>query len=104
MPTTPDKDGTRAGRALGALLVLPALCCGLPLLIAGGSLGALAAVPGTQWTAVAAVAVVAGVVLWRINHPTRSSPSGGHGCCADDPPAGEQARPSAGGVAHPESG
>lgn len=38
MSTNPDHEGNRTALATGALLLLPTLCCGLPLLIAGGAL------------------------------------------------------------------
>ncbi|HKN97612.1 MAG TPA: hypothetical protein VJX10_10880 [Pseudonocardiaceae bacterium] len=52
--------------AIGAVLLLPALCCGLPLLIAGGALAGIGSVLGSPWVIGAGVALVAGVVGWRI--------------------------------------
>lgn len=71
MPHRSDTDGPSPLTTAG-LLMLPVLCCGLPLLIAGGALGGLGAVLGNPWIIAAAAAVVVGVVAWRRRHSTPS--------------------------------
>lgn len=44
--STPDRDSKHITLATGAVLVVSALCCGLPLLIAGGALAGLGTVLG----------------------------------------------------------
>ncbi|HEY3480031.1 hypothetical protein [Amycolatopsis echigonensis] len=46
MPTNPGLNRTRAVVAAVGIVLLPLLCCGLPLLIAAGALGAIGSVLG----------------------------------------------------------
>lgn len=46
--------------------MVPVLCCGLPLLIAAGAAGTLAAVLANTWTISAASAVLVVAVVWRL--------------------------------------
>jgi hypothetical protein len=94
MPSHPDHDGKRTTLAAGALLLLPALCCGLPLLIAGGALAGIGGVVGNPWVIGAAVALVVGVVAWRIRRRTATSNSRRNDdCCAPEAPLSGQSRP-----------
>ncbi|MGQ0803048.1 MAG: hypothetical protein ACT4PI_04200 [Actinomycetota bacterium] len=72
-----DRTGIFAGVGLA---VAAALCCGLPLLIAAGALGALAGIGFGSWLLIAfGLVVIAGsVVAWR--RRTRA-------CPVDDDPA-----------------
>jgi hypothetical protein len=49
MPANPDHEGKRTALATGAVLLLSVLCCGLPLLIAGGALAGLGSALGNLW-------------------------------------------------------
>ncbi|MQB02519.1 MAG: hypothetical protein GEU78_20335 [Actinobacteria bacterium] len=64
-----ENDDRRGGLSTGALLLLPALCCGLPLLIAAGALGTIGSVLGNPWVIGAAGVVVLGFVASRIRGP-----------------------------------
>ena len=70
--------------ALGIVL-LPVLCCGVPLLIgvgAAGALGVIGTVLGNPWVIFAAVVLVAGVLMWALRgrRAARSQPK--DDCCA----------------------
>lgn len=81
MPASSDDD--RWG-SLGstALILLPVLCCGLPLLIAAGALGGLGAALGNPWV-VGAGALLAALVVWRFGR--RAPGTAGQDCCASPP-------------------
>lgn len=81
MSTRPDREGVRTVLAIGALALLPALCCGLPLLIAGGVLAGIGSVLGSPWGIGVGVALVAGVVGWRIRRRA-STPTADRECCS----------------------
>jgi hypothetical protein len=88
MSTNPDHEGKRTILAAGAFLLLPALCCGLPLLIAGGALAGIGSVLGTPWVIGAAVALLVSLVVWRVRRYTgTSTPFGGDACCPPEPTA-----------------
>lgn len=61
MSTDPDHDGKRAALTTGALVLLPVLCCGLPLLIAAGALAGLGSVLGNPWVIGATVVLLVAV-------------------------------------------
>lgn len=72
-------DPTGGGRhgllsALG-LILLPIVCCALPLLIVAGALGGIGAVLGNPWVISGAVVLVGGLLVWalRRRHTGRSS-------------------------------
>jgi hypothetical protein len=88
----PDHDGKRTALATGAVLLLPALCCGLPLLIAGGALAGLGSVLGSPWLIGAAVALLAGVLVWRVRRRTGTARSADRDRCAPEPQPGDQSR------------
>jgi hypothetical protein len=93
MPTSPDHEGRRTALATGAVLLLSVLCCGLPLLIAGGALAGLGSALGNPWVIGAGVALLLGVLTWRLRqHATNSTPSGDPGCCAPEQPSRDQPR------------
>lgn len=83
MSMPPDKDGPRTALTTIGVVLLPVLCCGLPVLIAAGALGATGSVLGSPWLIGGAVAVLLGVVMWRVR---RASGSGDDACCPPDPP------------------
>lgn len=86
MSTDRNHDGKRTALATGALLLLPALCCGMPLLIAGGALAGLGSVLSNPWVIGAAVALLIAGVVWRTRHRARSARSSDTACCAPEPP------------------
>ncbi|MEU0469990.1 hypothetical protein ABZ215_38845 [Amycolatopsis sp. NPDC006131] len=92
MSTNPDRDGTRTALATGAFLLLPALCCGLPLLIAGGALAGLGSVLGNPWVIGAAIALLVAVVVCRIRRRARGARSSDPACCAPEPPTRDQGK------------
>ena len=64
MSTTSKGQGNRAALAVGGFFLLHLLCCGLPLLIAAGALGAVGSVLGNPWV-IAAALVLAAVTMAR---------------------------------------
>lgn len=90
MSTNRNHDDKRTALATGALLLLPALCCGLPLLIAGGALAELGSVLGNPWVIGAAVALLVAAVAWRIRRRARGTRSSDSACCAPQPPTRRQ--------------
>jgi hypothetical protein len=82
--------GKGTGLAMGGLGLAVVLCCGLPLLIAGGVLGGVGAVLGNPWVIGAAVALIAGGVVWRVRRSGSSSGS----CCDPQSPARDDSRPA----------
>jgi hypothetical protein len=90
MSTNPDRDGKRTALATGALLLLPALCCGLPLLIGGGALAGLGSVLGNPWVIGTAIALLIAVVVWRTRRHARGARSSDSACCASEPPTRHQ--------------
>ncbi|GAA3573895.1 hypothetical protein GCM10022222_67830 [Amycolatopsis ultiminotia] len=73
MPTTPGSEGTRTALAAAGFLLLPLLCCGLPLLIAAGALGAVGSVLGNPWVIGAAAVVVLATGVWFARRRTRAA-------------------------------
>jgi hypothetical protein len=66
--TDPGQDGGHSALATIGVLLLPVLCCGLPLLIAVGALGGVGSVLGNPWMIAAAVLLALAVVAWRVRH------------------------------------
>lgn len=86
------KESTVRRLATIGLILVPVLCCGLPVLIAAGALAGVGSVLGNPWLIGAAVALLAGVVAWRIRrHTGTATPP--DGCCAPEPPGQAQVRP-----------
>ncbi|GAB7145671.1 hypothetical protein [Mycobacterium riyadhense] len=70
MSTGPGPNRTRTALAAAGLALLPVLCCALPLLIAAGALGALAAALANPWMIGAgAVLVLLVAVAWTARRP-----------------------------------
>lgn len=67
MPCQPDRDGRRTVVVTCALLLAPIVCCGLPLLIAGGALAGIGSLLNSAWLVGLAVIIlaVATVIAWR---------------------------------------
>jgi hypothetical protein len=66
VPTNTEPGGKRAALAIVGIVLLPLLCCGLPLLITAGALGAIGSILGDPWVITAAIVLVVGGVLWRL--------------------------------------
>lgn len=65
MSTDPSQQNKRTALAVGAVLVLPVLCCALPLLIAAGLAG-FGTVLGNLWVIGAAVALLVGALFFSV--------------------------------------
>ena len=75
--------------ALGIVL-LPLLCCGIPLLIgvgAAGALGATGVALGNLWMIFAAILLVAGVLVWALRGRRTAGSRPKDDCCAPPSPA-----------------
>lgn len=84
-------------RALGDPARLRLLeCCGLPVLIASGALGALGAILVNPWVIAAALALVAA----RLRRRARRA----DGCCPPEPSARVECRPSGHSALDPHPG
>lgn len=66
MTRNPAHHATRKTTVTAGLVLLPILCCTLPLLIAAGALGAVGAVLCEPWVIAAAVLLPVGVVGRRL--------------------------------------
>lgn len=82
MSTTSKGQNSRTGLAVGGFVLLHVLCCGLPLLIAAGALGAAGSFLGNPWVILAAVALAAVVLLWALRRRRPGTPGGMDDCCA----------------------
>ncbi|HEX5402690.1 MAG TPA: hypothetical protein VFX16_10355 [Pseudonocardiaceae bacterium] len=67
MPRQPDRDGGNTVVASCALLLVPVVCCGLPLLVASGTLAGVGSWLHSIWLAAIAIALlaIAGLIAWR---------------------------------------
>lgn len=83
MPTHPGRESKRVVLAAIGIALLSLLCCGLPLLITAGALGAVGSVLGNPWVIVGAIVLVLGVIVWRVPRFARTTRD--DQCCA--PPA-----------------
>lgn len=59
MSSNPGSEGKRTALAAAGFLLLSVLCCGLPVLVTAGALGALGSALGNPWVIGAAIVVVA---------------------------------------------
>lgn len=81
MSSTSKGQGSGAALAVGGFFLLHLLCCGLPLLIAAGALGAAGSVLGNPWVIAAAVTLAAVTLVWALRRRT-GVPSQAEDCCA----------------------
>ena len=85
MSGKPEPGGKRTALVTMAALLVPALCCGLPALIAAGALGGVGSVIGNPWVIGTAVLLAVAVVAWLVLRHTSASRSGdGSACCPSD--------------------
>lgn len=82
MSTTSKSQGNRVALAVSGVFVFHLLCCGLPLLIAAGTLGATGSVLGNPWLIAAAVALTAGALIWTLRRRGNGASRETEGCCA----------------------
>jgi hypothetical protein len=82
----PDRQGRYTVLATGAALLLPALCCGLPLLIASGTLAGLGSALGHPWLIASGAVLLMGAVAALLRQRTR--------CCSPQPPSLAQSHPT----------
>ncbi|MFE6611979.1 MULTISPECIES: hypothetical protein [Amycolatopsis] len=91
MSSNPGSEGKRTALATAGFLLLPIVCCGLPVLIAAGALGALGSVLGNPWVIGAAVMVVLAAAAWFARRRiTRHATTRDDSCCPPVPPARDQ--------------
>jgi hypothetical protein len=93
MSTNPGSEGKRTALAAAGFLLVPVLCCGLPLLIAAGALGAVGSMLGNPWVISAAVVLVLAGVAWfarRHTSATRDGTTRDDSCCPPAPPTRSQ--------------
>lgn len=78
-----DNPGGRSRGWLPAVgfILLPLLCCGLPLVIATGALGVLGSALGSPWVLGGAVVVAAGLLAGALRRRRDGRGPGGD-CCA----------------------
>jgi hypothetical protein len=60
----PDRHRRHDALAALALIVLPVVCCGLPVLIAAGALGGLGALLHSPWLLTTAAVLLVGGAVW----------------------------------------
>lgn len=81
MPATQKNQGDRTKLFVGGFVLLHVLCCGLPLLIAAGALGATGSLIGNPWLITAALLLAAGVLLWAFRRRSARSSTSQDDCC-----------------------
>lgn len=81
MSTDPKRGSGRTVLATIGIVMLPAACCGVPLLLgagafgvvgAAGVLGAVGTTLGNPWVIAAAVALTAGLLVWLLRRRARA--------------------------------
>ncbi|MEV8338857.1 hypothetical protein [Leucobacter sp. NPDC077196] len=82
MSTTSKEQGNRTALAVGGFFLLHVLCCGLPLLIAAGALGAAGSILANPWVIAVAVLMAAGVLVWALQRRRKGASVDTKDCCA----------------------
>ncbi|MFJ6272397.1 hypothetical protein HTS88_21235 [Pseudarthrobacter oxydans] len=82
MPTTTKDRSNRTAWAVGGFFLLHVLCCGLPLLIAAGALGAAGSVLANPWVIAAAAFLAAGVLVRALQRRRKAASGDTEDCCA----------------------
>ncbi|AFM20156.1 MULTISPECIES: hypothetical protein [Actinomycetes] len=91
MSTNPGSESKRTALAAAGFLLVPIVCCGLPVLIAAGALGAVGSVLGNPWViGTAVVVVLAAVTRFARRRVTRHGATRDNSCCPPVPPARDQ--------------
>lgn len=66
MSMDPTGGGRPRGLSTLGLILLPIVCCALPLLILAGALGGIGAVLGNPWVISGALVLVVGLLAWAL--------------------------------------
>lgn len=66
MSTDPADGGSHGVLSTLGLILLPILCCALPLLILAGALSGIGTVLGNPWVISGAVVLVVGLLVWAV--------------------------------------
>ncbi|MGG5752833.1 hypothetical protein ACQ3I4_09430 [Zafaria sp. Z1313] len=93
MSTTSEDQGSRTGLVIGGFVLLHVLCCGLPLLIAAGALGAVGSFLGNPWVILAAVALAVTVLLWTLRRRQPGTTDKMEDCCSPAAGSGQDSAP-----------
>lgn len=95
MSTDPKRGSGRTVLATIGIVLLPAACCGVPLLLgagafgvvgAAGVLGAVGTMLGNPWVIAAAVALIAGLLVWLLRRRAGAKRPADD-CCVPERPA-----------------
>ncbi len=95
MSTDPKRDSRRTVLATIGIVMLPAACCGVPLLLSTGAVGVVGAagilgmvgtVLGNPWVIAAAVALIAGLLVWLLRRRAGAKRPADD-CCVPGEPA-----------------
>ncbi|GAA1640728.1 hypothetical protein GCM10009700_29360 [Brevibacterium sanguinis] len=89
MSTSSKAQSSRTGLAVGGFVLLHVLCCGLPLLIAAGALGAAGSFLGNPWVILAAVALAGAGLLMALRRRRPGVSGEMEDCCASAAASGE---------------
>ncbi len=81
MGTTTENRGNRTALAVTGFFLLHVLCCGLPLLIAAGTLGAAGSLLGNPWVIGAAAVLGAAVLVNALRRRASRPAQDGDDCC-----------------------
>ncbi|HEX3590471.1 MAG TPA: hypothetical protein VHV74_12645 [Pseudonocardiaceae bacterium] len=87
--STPDRPGRSGTLGVIALFLLPVLCCGVPVLLAAGTLATVGSWLRNPWLIGAAALLVATIVFRRARHRRPADQD----CC---PPRQNESQPPAG--------
>lgn len=102
--STTSKVQSRTGLlAVGGFVLLHVLCCGLPLLVAAGALGAAGSFLGNPSIILAAVGLAAVALLWALRRRRPGVSGEVEDCCAPAASASDQDR-NAGRTTQPTGG
>lgn len=105
MSSTSKGQNSRTGLlAVGGFVLLHVLCCGLPLLIAAGALGAAGSFLGNPWVILGAVALAAVVLFWALRRRRPGASGGMDDCCAPAAVSASNQDRNAGRASQPTGG
>lgn len=88
MSTHRGGEGGRGMLSTLGLILIPLVCCGLPLLIVTGALGAIGSVLANPWVIAGVAAIGAGLLAWVLRFRRAASTDRDADCCAPVPPKG----------------
>ncbi|MHA7295207.1 hypothetical protein [Arthrobacter sp. HLT1-21] len=85
-----QKQGNKTALVVAGFVLLHVLCCGLPLLIAAGALGATGSLLGNPWLITAAVVLALGVLVWVFRRRASGKTDDGDCCVPPGTPGRDQ--------------